>query len=56
MQKLPEADIVIIRRSGTKWTKDQLQRLLPDGIRHTQSSFFLLNVNYLKEFHSITVI
>jgi hypothetical protein len=36
MKKLPEADIVIIRRSGTKWTKDQL-KYLPDGIRQTRA-------------------
>ena len=45
MQKLPEADIVIIRRSGTKWTKEQLQRL-PDGIRHSQAKHVLIELKY----------
>ncbi|MBF0453129.1 MAG: hypothetical protein HQK75_20680, partial [Candidatus Magnetomorum sp.] len=45
MQKLPEADIVIIRRSGSKWTKEQLQRL-PDGIRHTRAEHVLIELKY----------
>ena len=45
MQKLPEADIVIIRRSGSKWTKVQLQRL-PDGIRHTQAKHVLIELKF----------
>ena len=45
MQKLPEADIVIIRRSGTRWTKEQLKRL-PDGIRHTQAKHVLIELKY----------
>jgi len=45
MKNLPEADIIIIRRSGKKWTNNQMQRL-PDGIRHTLASHVLIELKY----------
>jgi hypothetical protein len=51
MKKLPEADIVIIRRSGTKWTKNQLQRI-PDGIRHTRARHVLVELKYTESINT----
>ncbi|KPA09038.1 hypothetical protein MHK_010728 [Candidatus Magnetomorum sp. HK-1] len=51
MKKLPEADIVIIRRTGTRWTKNQLQRL-PDGIRHTQAIHVLIELKYTESINT----
>jgi len=51
MKKLPEADIVIIRRSGTRWTKEQLQ-YLPDGIRHTRAIHVLVELKYTESINT----
>jgi hypothetical protein len=51
MQKLPEADIVIIRRSGKRWTNNQLQ-YLPDGIRHTRAKHVLKELKYTESINT----
>ncbi|KPA11698.1 hypothetical protein MHK_008097 [Candidatus Magnetomorum sp. HK-1] len=51
MQKLPEADVVIIRRSGHKWTENQLIRL-PDGIRHTQAEHVLIELKFTESINT----
>jgi hypothetical protein len=52
MKKLPEADIVIIiRRSGTKWTKDQL-KYLPDGIRQTRAKHVLIELKFTESINA----
>lgn len=37
----PESDILLIRREGKEWTKEQMERL-PDGIRDSQASHILV--------------
>jgi len=51
MKKLPEADIIIIRRSAPKWTKDQL-KYLPDGIRHTRARHVLIELKYTESINT----
>ena len=45
MTQSPEADIVIIRHSSKRWTKDQLKRL-PDGIRHTRANNIIIELKF----------
>jgi len=51
MKKLPEADIVIIRRSGAKWTKEQL-KYLPDGIRQTRAKHVLIELKFTESINA----
>ncbi len=41
----PEADIVIIRRKGEKWTPEQ-RAVLPDGVRDVASPYIIIEFKY----------
>jgi len=45
LNKLPEADLVIVRKETKTWTKDQLE-FLPDGIRHTNAKHVLIELKF----------
>jgi len=41
VNKLPEADVLLLRMNSPKWTKKQLERL-PDGIRDSTTKYVLI--------------
>jgi len=45
MAKSPELDIMIIRRTGKKWTKEQMD-YLPDGIRDSKAKYNIIEFKY----------
>ena len=40
----PQADILLLRHSGSRWTKEQAERL-PDGLRQSRASHLLISKN-----------
>ena len=49
----PEADIIIIRRKGEKWTSEQ-RELLFDGVRDTEAQYIILEFKYTESVNKKT--
>ncbi len=52
MTEPPEADILLLRREGQKWTAEQLSRL-PDGIRDSTARQILIEFKYTESINEV---
>ncbi|KPA16481.1 hypothetical protein MHK_003305 [Candidatus Magnetomorum sp. HK-1] len=50
----PKLDVLIIRRTGAKWTKAQLE-FLPDGIRQSRCKHVILELKYTESINQVAV-
>ena len=50
----PKLDVLIIRRTGAKWSKEQLE-YLPDGIRQSNYNHVILELKYTESVNQIAI-
>ena len=54
MKELPETDVIIIRKKGGLWSKEQL-KYIPDGIRQSKARYILLELKYTESINEDTI-
>ncbi|KPA10870.1 hypothetical protein MHK_008917 [Candidatus Magnetomorum sp. HK-1] len=50
----PKLDVLIIRRTGARWSKAQME-FLPDGIRHSHCKHVILELKYTESINQVAV-